>query len=66
MGDLDINAQISFCTEPIDMSKVSNIKHEINIKTTDKDGDVSEEKIRVSIPKYNDTENEILFLDRAT
>ena len=62
MGDLDVNAPISFRTEPIDMSKVATIKHEIKMKIMDSAGDVSEEKIRVSIPKYNDTENEILLM----
>ena len=44
MGDLDVNAPISFRTEPIDMSKVATIKHEIKMKITDSAGNVSEEK----------------------
>ena len=48
MGDLDVNTPIRFCTESINMSKVASIKHKINIKTTDKAGDVSKEKLELA------------------
>ena len=63
MGDSEINTPISFCTKPINMFKVATKKHKIHIKTKDNtDNSVRKEKIRISMAKYNDTENKILLM----